>query len=97
MFVDTPGLHRGGSTALDEFMTREIRTALADVDADPVGGGPAPPPQRRGPGRRPACSAGSIPKCPVFMIGNKVDAAKYPDEALRLYRDLYEPARVYVP
>ncbi|MCA9840089.1 MAG: KH domain-containing protein, partial [Trueperaceae bacterium] len=33
---------------------------------------------------------------PVYLIGNKVDAAKYPDEALDLYKALYEPSRTYV-
>lgn len=86
VFVDTPGLHRG-RTALDEFMTREIRGAVADVEmvlwvVD----------LRRPPGdedREVARLLGGIdPATPVFLIGNKLDVAKYPEEAMDLYADL---------
>ena len=91
VFVDTPGLHRG-DTALDDYMKREIRGALTDVEAvlwlvD----------LRRPPGdedRDVARLLGGIdPSTPVWLIGNKLDAAKYPDEALRLYGDLHKPDR----
>jgi GTP-binding protein Era len=86
VFVDTPGLHRG-RTALDDFMTREIRGAVADVEmvlwvVD----------LRRPPGdedREVARLLGGIdPATPVFLIGNKLDVAKYPEEAMDLYADL---------
>lgn len=86
VFVDTPGLHRG-RTALDEFMTREIRGAVADVEVvlwvvD----------LRRPPGDEDRevsrLLAGIDPATPVFMIGNKLDVAKYPEEAMDLYADL---------
>lgn len=86
VFVDTPGLHRS-KDALGEYMNREIRGALVDVDAvlwvvD----------LRRPPGeedRDVARLLGGIdPVTPITLIGNKVDAAKYPNEALALYRDL---------
>jgi GTP-binding protein Era len=87
VFVDTPGMHQG-RTALDEFMAREIRAALADVEAvlwvvD----------LRRPPNDEDKSVArllqGIDPDIPVYLIGNKVDAAKYPDEALDLYQDLH--------
>src|SRR5680860_805474 len=76
VFVDTPGLHRGGSTALDKAMHREIRDAIIDVDlvlwvVD----------LRRPPGAEDKDVARLLsempPGTPVFLIGNKVDAAKY--------------------
>ena len=88
VFVDTPGMHRGGDTMLDQSMHREIREAIIDVDlilwvVD----------LRRPPGAEDKdvarLLAGVPDTTPVFLIGNKVDAAKYPDEALELYRGLY--------
>ena len=94
VFVDTPGLHRG-RTALDDFMTREIRGAVADVEmilwvVD----------LRRPPGDEDREVArllrGLDPDTPIFLIGNKLDVAKYPDEAMDLYADLGpEPRRRY--
>lgn len=94
VFVDTPGLHQARD-ALGEYMNREIRSAVADVDAilwvvD----------LRRPPGGEDRAVArlleGLDPVTPLFLIGNKVDAAKYPDEALRLYQELCpRAARVY--
>jgi GTP-binding protein Era len=86
VFVDTPGLHKG-RTALDDFMTREIRGAVADVEivlwvVD----------LRRPPGDEDREVArlleGIDPATPVFLVGNKLDAAKYPDEAMELYAEL---------
>jgi len=86
VFVDTPGLHKG-RTALDDFMTREIRLAVTDVEialwvVD----------LRRPPGDEDREVArlldGIDPATPVYLIGNKLDAAKYPDEAMDLYADL---------
>lgn len=91
VFVDTPGLHRGGDTMLDQSMHREIREAIIDVDlilwvVD----------LRRPPGGEDKdvvrLLTGVPDSIPVFLIGNKVDAAKYPDEALNLYRSLYPKA-----
>ncbi len=87
VFVDTPGLHRGGDTVLDQAMNREVRDAVVDVDVvlwvvD----------LRRPPGdedKDVARLLGNLPEgVPVFIVGNKVDAAKYPDEALALYKEL---------
>jgi GTP-binding protein Era len=88
VFVDTPGMHRGGDTVLDQSMHREIREAIIDVDlilwvVD----------LRRPPGAEDKDVVrllnGAPDSIPVFLIGNKVDAAKYPEEALELYRSLY--------
>ncbi len=95
VFVDTPGLHKG-RTELDAFMTREIRGAVADVEVvlwvvD----------LRRPPGAEDRDVArllrGIDPATPVFLIGNKLDVAKYPEEAMELYADLGpEIARRYL-
>lgn len=95
VFVDTPGLHRTkASTALDEYMGREVRGALVDVEVvlwvvD----------LRRPPGDEDRDVArllnGIDPETPVWLVGNKLDAARYPDEAIDLYRDLARPERVY--
>lgn len=95
VFVDTPGLHRTkGSTALDEYMGREIRGALVDVEVvlwvvD----------LRRPPGDEDRDVArllrGIDPSTPIWLVGNKVDAARYPDEALDLYRDLARTEKIY--
>jgi GTP-binding protein Era len=95
VFVDTPGLHRAkGPTALDEFMGREIRGALVDVEVvlwvvD----------LRRPPGDEDRDVArlldGIDPKAQIWLIGNKVDAAKYPEEALELYSSLCRTDRTY--
>jgi len=91
VFVDTPGLHRGGDTVLDQAMHREVRDAVVDVDfvlwvVD----------LRRPPSDEDKDVArllsGLPPEVPVIIVGNKVDAAKYPEEALQLYGDLLPTA-----
>ena len=91
IFVDTPGYHRA-QDALGDYMNREVRTAIADVDrilwlVD----------LRRPPGDEDKEVArllrGIDPATPIYLIGNKLDAAKYPDEALALYRDLLPSIR----
>ena len=86
VFVDTPGLHKG-ATALDRAMAAEIREAVIDVETllwvvD----------LRRPPSSEDRDVARLIdglgPDTRVWLIGNKVDAAKYPDEALALYREM---------
>jgi GTPase len=94
VFVDTPGLHRP-KDALGSFMNREIRNATVDVEAvlwvvD----------LRRPPSDEDKDVAkllkGLEPGTPIYLIGNKADAAKYPDEAIDLYKSLYpEAERVY--
>jgi GTPase len=94
VFVDTPGLHRP-KDALGSFMNREVRNATTDVEAilwvaD----------LRHPPGDEDKDVAkllkGIEPGTPVYLIGNKSDVAKYPEEAINLYKDLYpDAARVY--
>jgi GTPase len=90
VFVDTPGFHRG-ATALDRAMAQEIRESVIDVETvlwvvD----------LRRPPGDEDRDVArllrGLDPSTRVWLVGNKLDAAKYPDEALSLYRDLFPGA-----
>ncbi|UCH26754.1 MAG: GTPase Era [Trueperaceae bacterium] len=87
VFVDTPGLQRA-KDALDDFMNREIRGALVDVEAVLWVVDLRRPPSEED--REVASLVRSLePSVPVFLVGNKVDVAKYPQEALRLYRDLH--------
>jgi len=95
VFVDTPGLHRG-RTELDTFMTREIRGAIADVEVIlwVVDLRRPPNDEDRDVAR---LLTGIDPSTPIFLIGNKLDAAKYPNEAMDLYGDLGpEIARRYM-
>jgi GTPase len=94
VFVDTPGLHRP-KDALGDYMNREVRNATSDVEAilwvvD----------LRRPPSDEDKDVArllkGLEPGTPIYLIGNKADVAKYPDEAIALYKALYpEVERVY--
>lgn len=86
VFVDTPGYHRG-ATRLDGAMNRAVRDSVIDVEVvlwvvD----------LRRPPGDEDKDVARLLKNVPpetrLWLVGNKVDAAKYPDEALSLYRDL---------
>lgn len=94
IFVDTPGYHRA-QDRLGDYMNREVRSALTDVDVILWVVDLRRPPNDED--KDVARLLGSIdPETPVYIIGNKVDAAKYPDEALDLYKDLYSDAdRVY--
>ncbi len=91
VFVDTPGLHHKGHSALDDFMRREIRDAVADVDvvlwvADLRH---PPTPEDRAVARM---LRSLTPGTRVILVGNKLDAARYPDEALGLYKELFPGA-----
>jgi GTPase len=86
VFLDTPGYHRG-ATALSGAMNQAVRDSVVDVEVvlwvtD----------LRRPPGdedKDVARMLGGIgPEARIWLVGNKVDAAKYPEEALALYRDL---------
>ncbi len=86
IFVDTPGLHKA-KDALGAYMNQEIHSALADVDAilwvvD----------LRRPPGDEDKLVARAIRgfEKPLWLVGNKLDAAKYPDEAYDNYSKLLE-------
>lgn len=90
VFVDTPGLHRG-ATALDQAMAQEIRESVIDVETVlwVVDLRRPPSDEDRDVAR---LLRGLDPGTRVWIVGNKVDAAKYPDEAMSLYRDLYVEA-----
>jgi GTPase len=94
VFVDTPGLHRP-KDALGNFMNREVRNATADVEAILwVVDLRRPPTDEDKDVAR--LLKGLEPGTPIYLIGNKADVAKYPDEATQLYKDLYpELERVY--
>ena len=86
VFVDTPGFSRA-KDALGEYMNREVRSAVVDVDlilwvVD----------LRRPPGDEDKEVArlmrGLDPNTRIYLVGKKLDVAKYPDEALRLYGEL---------
>ncbi len=87
VFVDTPGLHRKGHSALDDYMRREIRDAVADVDVALWVVDLRHPPTRED--RDVARMLEGLPESTrIHLIGNKLDAARYPDEALGLYKEL---------
>ena len=93
IFVDTPGFHKA-QDALGDFMNREVRNNLVDVDAVLWVVDLRRPPSDED--KEVARLLSNIEDdTPVFLIGNKVDKAKYPDEALDLYKDLYDATRVY--
>jgi GTPase len=87
VFVDTPGLHKP-TDALGNYMNGEIQGALADVEAaiwvvD----------LRRPPGDEDELVARTLHgfKKPLWIVGNKLDVAKYPDGAMTAYAKLLEP------
>ena len=86
VFVDTPGYHRA-QDALGDYMNREVRTAIADVDRILWVVDLRRPPNDED--KNVARLLGGIdPTTPVYLIGNKLDVAKYPEEAEELYRNL---------
>ncbi|GGJ37173.1 GTPase Era [Deinococcus roseus] len=84
VFVDTPGMHKA-KDALGKYMNEEIQAALSDVDAilwivD----------LRHPPTEEDVMVSRTIKDIdkPLIVVGNKLDASKYPEEALRLYGNL---------
>jgi GTP-binding protein Era len=92
IFVDTPGLHRA-KDALGTFMNREVRNATDGVDAVLWVVDTRRPPADED--KDVVQLLGNLKNVPVFMVANKTDVAKYPDEAIDLYKALYNPKRVY--
>lgn len=86
IFVDTPGLHKP-KDALGKYMNNEVHSALSDVDAVVWVVDLRHPPTDED--RLVANSVRDLPK-PLFLVGNKTDSAKYPDEAMKLYGALLE-------
>ncbi|ACO46838.1 GTPase Era [Deinococcus deserti] len=82
VFVDTPGLHKP-KDALGKYMNHEVHSALADVDVIIWVVDLRHPPTDED--ELVARQVRELPK-PLFLVGNKTDAAKYPDEAMKLYR-----------
>lgn len=86
IFVDTPGLHKPKDN-LGRYMNREVKHAVEDVDivlwvVD----------LKRPPNEEDKEVARLIEEISqntlIYLIGNKLDAAKYPQEAIELYNDL---------
>ncbi|GHF49446.1 GTP-binding protein Era [Deinococcus metalli] len=86
VFVDTPGVHKP-KDALGKYMNQEVHAALADVDAILWVVDLRHPPTDED--NMVAHQVRDLPK-PLFLIGNKRDVAKYPEEAMKLYRGLLE-------
>jgi GTP-binding protein Era len=86
VFVDTPGLHKP-KDALGKYMNHEVHSALADVDAVVWVVDLRHPPTDED--QLVARQVRELPK-PLFLVGNKTDVAKYPEEAMKLYRALLE-------
>ncbi|SEJ81185.1 GTP-binding protein Era [Deinococcus reticulitermitis] len=89
IFIDTPGVHKP-KDALGKYMNHEVHSALADVDAVIWVVDLRHPPTDED--SLVAHQIRDLPK-PLLLVGNKTDAAKYPDEAMRLYRALLEGRR----
>ena len=86
VFVDTPGFHRTSKSVLDQAMHRAVHDAIVDVDAVLWVVDLRRPPNDED--KQVARLLGNLKDTPIILVGNKVDAAKYPDEALQLYKDL---------
>ena len=86
VFVDTPGLHRP-MDALGDYINEQVKEALADVNLILWLVDLRHPPTEED--RMVAETLkGLVGKVPIYLVGNKKDAAKYPDEALAAYREL---------
>ncbi|MGC8905191.1 GTPase Era [Thermus sp.] len=90
VFVDTPGLHKP-MDALGEFMDQEVYEALSDVNAVvwvvDLRHPPTPEDELVAKALRPLAG-----KVPILLVGNKLDEAKYPEEALKAYHALLPEA-----
>ncbi|UBV43361.1 GTPase Era [Deinococcus taeanensis] len=86
VFVDTPGLHKA-KDALGKYMNHEVHSALADVDVIVWVVDLRHPPTDED--NLVARQVRDLNR-PLFLVGNKTDAAKYPDEAMKLYRALLD-------
>ncbi|WP_022797327.1 GTPase Era [Thermus islandicus] len=90
VFVDTPGLHKP-MDALGEFMDQEVYEALSDVNAVvwvvDLRHPPTPEDELVARALKPL-----VGKVPILLVGNKLDEAKYPEEALQAYHALLPEA-----
>ncbi len=86
VFVDTPGWHEAAD-AMSEYMIRQITEALAEVNVvlwlvD----------LRHPPTHEDELVARALRplkgQVPIFLVGNKADAARYPEAAMQAYAEL---------
>ncbi len=86
VFVDTPGLHRPRD-ALGDYINEQVKEALSDVNLIlwlvDLRHPPTEEDRMVAEALRPL-----LGEVPIYLVGNKKDAAKYPDEALAAYREL---------
>ncbi|MDX2007691.1 MAG: GTPase Era [Meiothermus sp.] len=87
VFVDTPGWHEAAD-ALSDYMIRQITDALAEVNAVLWVVDLRHPPTREDELVARALRPAHERKVPIFLIGNKADAAKRPDAAMEAYSSL---------
>jgi len=85
VFVDTPGVHEP-EDALGDYMSQQVAEALADVNAVVWVVDLRHPPTRED--ELVARMLRPITNVPILLVGNKLDAAKRPEEALREYQSL---------
>ncbi len=86
VFVDTPGWHEAAD-AMSEYMIRQITEALAEVNVVLWLVDLRHPPTHEDElvARALRALEGRVP---IFLVGNKSDAAKYPDAAMQAYAGL---------
>lgn len=84
VFVDTPGLHKP-KDALGRYMNQEVSSALSDVDIMVWVVDLRHPPADED--QLVARNIRDLPK-PLIVVGNKLDVAKYPEEAMKYYSEL---------
>lgn len=86
VFVDTPGWHEAAD-AMSEYMIRQIAEALAEVNVVLWLVDLRHPPTHEDElvARALRPMKGQVP---IFLVGNKTDAAKYPEAAMQAYAEL---------
>jgi GTP-binding protein Era len=86
VFVDTPGWHEAAD-AMSEYMIRQITEALAEVNLVLWLVDLRHPPTHEDElvARALRLLKGQVP---IFLVGNKSDAARYPDTAMQAYAEL---------
>jgi len=92
VFVDTPGWHQP-KDRLGEYMIEQIDGALEDIDLVLWVVDLRHPPT---PEDEDLASRLQKVQAPVWMVGNKVDAAKYPEQAMQAYSALLPNAQRHI-
>lgn len=92
VFVDTPGWHQP-KDRLGEFMREQIDTALEDIDLVLWVVDLRHPPT---PEDEDLASRLQGTDVPVWIVGNKRDAAKYPEQAMQAYTELLPNAQRHI-